>query len=757
MFIKTNRKDKQEKGITLLALVVTIIILIILATIAINFLFGENGLVTKAQQGRKMHDIEYARERLGTVLADAFSEKKINPDYEPTEFLDKFIKEREPKAEAIEDEISLDGHTFELDRSVPELGEYIGEYGNLPPRIKNINVTNKTYSEVSIEATTVRAEGVKYRFSYKKNDESDYQGSVEQESNTYIISNLETLVIYNVKVDLIKGKDIVDTKTINVRLGELEEGSLTFGETTWSEGTASLSVSTTTSKQIQYQIIPEEGEAGSWIAIANNGSIPNIPNGATVCARLWDGAQGSEEITRTVVDKDAPEITRFEAIETTWNSIKVEVVATDSESGLASTNTYKFYLNDETEVRGTSTDGTYQYTGLTISDKATSYKIRVEVYDNAGNKAEKTLQNVNTKAAIMKIYTKEDMEEFRDIVNSGFTYEGYTVQLMNDIDLQGSEENQWTPVGTTTEFKGTFEGNNHKISNIYINNTSNNQGLFGNFSGIVQNLTVGGTVKGGTNVGGIIGLINQTSNVKIINCANEVNVTSSVSSAGGIVGGIGTSNNIEINKCTNKGNIESLKSNVGGIVGYLGNESKEIIINECSSIGSSISSTDSNAGGIVGVISSIEKNNQKINITNCYNISDINSNIYNSGGIVGEIEKANEVYVYKCCNQSNYVRTLQNSCGGIVGIVSEADCIIEKCYNNSNIIFNTTGGGIVAASINNGKCDVQLSYNTGNITGYSTGGGISGGCTTNAILNISNCYNTGSINNTQYTVRRNSW
>ena len=694
MFGKTKRKGNQEKGITLLALVVTIIIIIILSVVAINFLFGENGLVTKAQQGKKMHDIEYARERLGTVLADAFSEKKINPDYEQTEFLDEFIYDREPEAETTDDEISLDGHTFELDRSVPELGEYIGEYGNLPPRIKKINAIYKTYSEVSIEVAAVRAEGVKYRFSYKKNEEKDYQVQAEQESNIYTFSNLETLEIYNIKVDLMKEKDIVDTETINVRLGELEEGSLTFGETTWSEGTASLQVSTTTSKQIQYQIIQEEGEAVSWTTIANNGIIPNIPNGATVCARLWDGAHGSEEITRTVVDKDAPEITRFEAIETTWNSIKVEVVATDSESGLASTNTYKFYLNDETEVRGTSTDGTYQYTGLTISDKATSYKIRVEVYDNAGNKAEKTLQNVNTKAAIMKIYTKEDMEEFRDIVNSGFTYEGYTVQLMNDIDLQGSEENQWTPVGTTTEFKGTFEGNNHKISNIYINNTSNNQGLFGNFSGIVQNLTVGGTVKGGTNVGGIIGLINQTSNVKIINCTNEVNVTSSASNVGGVVGGLVVSNNIEINKCTNKGNIESLANHSGGIVGYLGNGSKQIIISKCSSIDSNISSKVYNSGGIIGAIDSTGANN---------------------------------------------------------------DCIIEKCYNNSNIIFNVNGGGIVGVVAHNGNTEIKLSCNIGKISGQNAGGGIAGACNDMGFLNISNCYNAGNISNTLYTVRRNSW
>ncbi len=41
---------KSQKGITLVALVITIIILIILATVAISFAFGTNGLINRAEQ-----------------------------------------------------------------------------------------------------------------------------------------------------------------------------------------------------------------------------------------------------------------------------------------------------------------------------------------------------------------------------------------------------------------------------------------------------------------------------------------------------------------------------------------------------------------------------------------------------------------------------------------------------------------------------------------------------------------------------------
>lgn len=43
-----------EKGITLVALVITIVILIVLATVTINFAFGEDGLIEKAQQAKEL-------------------------------------------------------------------------------------------------------------------------------------------------------------------------------------------------------------------------------------------------------------------------------------------------------------------------------------------------------------------------------------------------------------------------------------------------------------------------------------------------------------------------------------------------------------------------------------------------------------------------------------------------------------------------------------------------------------------------------
>lgn len=55
---------RQEKGITLVALIVTIIVLIILAAVSITALTGEHGVLTEAQIARCMNAYNQANEQM---------------------------------------------------------------------------------------------------------------------------------------------------------------------------------------------------------------------------------------------------------------------------------------------------------------------------------------------------------------------------------------------------------------------------------------------------------------------------------------------------------------------------------------------------------------------------------------------------------------------------------------------------------------------------------------------------------------------
>jgi len=63
---------KGQKGITLVALVVTIIVLIILAGVSIALVLGNNGIVTKAQIGANNYKGAAANEKAELTNIEAY-------------------------------------------------------------------------------------------------------------------------------------------------------------------------------------------------------------------------------------------------------------------------------------------------------------------------------------------------------------------------------------------------------------------------------------------------------------------------------------------------------------------------------------------------------------------------------------------------------------------------------------------------------------------------------------------------------------
>ena len=61
---------KQNKGITLVALVITIIVLLILAGVSISLVVGDNGVLTQAKTSSDKTKISQFREALGIAIND---------------------------------------------------------------------------------------------------------------------------------------------------------------------------------------------------------------------------------------------------------------------------------------------------------------------------------------------------------------------------------------------------------------------------------------------------------------------------------------------------------------------------------------------------------------------------------------------------------------------------------------------------------------------------------------------------------------
>ena len=69
------KRENYQRGITLIALVVTIVVLIILAGVSINMLVGENGIINMAQRAK--NETEKAREEEQQALASAFEKNYV--------------------------------------------------------------------------------------------------------------------------------------------------------------------------------------------------------------------------------------------------------------------------------------------------------------------------------------------------------------------------------------------------------------------------------------------------------------------------------------------------------------------------------------------------------------------------------------------------------------------------------------------------------------------------------------------------------
>ncbi len=160
-------------------------------------------------------------------------------------------------------------------------------------------------------------------------------------------------------------------------------------------------------------------------------------------------------------------------------------------------------------------------------------------------------------------------------------YYGYTIVLDNDIDMSG--ETNWDPIGGVDDpwrFNGTFDGQNHTISNMKIDSNGDDVGFFGFLkSGREQGLRIQNLKFNNANVSGEENVAVLAGTANLFSEFNNITVTNStVSGTKNIAGIVGyTLNGEKINNIT----IESTKlyaseKRVGGIAGYVCNSANRV-------------------------------------------------------------------------------------------------------------------------------------------------------------------------------------
>lgn len=255
------------------------------------------------------------------------------------------------------------------------------------------------------------------------------------------------------------------------------------------------------------------------------------------------------------------------------------------------------------------------------------------------------------KSGVYQISSEKELKWFVNAVNGGNT--AINGALTTDIALSTAEgtAGNWYPIGNDkNSYKGTFDGQNHRVTGMVIRGEKNEQGFFGNIDGkgTVKNLKISGdinvtgdslstggiagylegkiiyceysgSVSGGMYVGGITG---QTGlNAKVTECRNTAAV-SGTEDVGGITGAVSYGT---ISKCINTGSVGTADKSqrVGGIAGLMTNYA---VVEGCYNTGNVVGKK--NLGGLAGeaTVCAVPQG--------CYNIGSVASGI-NTGGSVG--------------------------------------------------------------------------------------------------------------------------
>ncbi len=226
------------------------------------------------------------------------------------------------------------------------------------------------------------------------------------------------------------------------------------------------------------------------------------------------------------------------------------------------------------------------------------------------------------------IASLENLYWIADQVNNYSNYfSGKYLKQTADIDASATSGWNggagWTPIGNSTRsFLGTYDGQGHIVSGIYISRSSTDyQGLFGYiYTATIQNLGVTDVnITGYSYVGGLAGKV--VTNCTISNCYSTGSITGNYRYAGGLVGQ--NYNSSTINNSYSTVNVTG-DQYVGGLAGdsYYNSSS----INNCYSTGSVTGSFG--VGGLVAL------NELSSTISNSYSTGSVSGSSY-AGGLVG--------------------------------------------------------------------------------------------------------------------------
>ena len=354
------------KGITLVALVITIIILLILATISIQAL-THTGLFAGANRAKLEAKRGQIKEWLSLNLLEVQSK---NYDKTAEEILE-IARQNTEKSEELKKlgkTVNVDGEisTEEDGEKVPpyyyvivdkdvykvEMSgvQFIGEQGKILPVIKLENLTSTTNS-IKIKVKTSRNQGGKLEYYIKAEEDKNYTlKQTKEDDSEYIFEELEQNKKYNIKV-IAKAENgqqaelTVEKTTGNItELGQEDvefiysvDGTI-IDKKTWTNKDVTVTAKINSNVDIGNFKMQTSKDGENW----KDSTSQVFSENGDMYVILTDGINYGKAATASVtnIDKTAPTVPTVTynsgTNECKWeNNINITLASTDGQSGIA--------------------------------------------------------------------------------------------------------------------------------------------------------------------------------------------------------------------------------------------------------------------------------------------------------------------------------------------------------------------------------------------------------------------------------------
>ena len=460
-------KQKKQKGITLIALVVTIVVLLILSGVTINTIFSNDGILTMADEAKEQYEIGALKDSMSICILNWEVQKGLKDNITIDDLWINFKDANiitDPEQDISEPTKQGENDVYEVTTNegylveiivTPDGKASIGDIAKgdkLPPKIVQINTTNTTNS-IHIEVLTSRLENGTLSYYYKKSEQSDYiEIKKDTQDLTADIANLEQNVLYDIKVTATNENGTVE-KVVQVTTGELKAESISQkGETIWSNGVAQIELETTQEGvTIQYQI---GGIEGTWLNYS--GPITGLHHGDTVYAIITDGISQSKHATINVLDNLTPQIAQISIANTATagKAINATVTHVDNESGVNITKCKWVYNTNPNPIgieEASYTGGSFSSNGQSISVTAATagtYYLHALTVDMAGNK----IESISNAVTVEKVPVADGSFNAEKGVNTPDLKDGALTPVKwvnNTLQTTTADDPEWYSYTTT--------------------------------------------------------------------------------------------------------------------------------------------------------------------------------------------------------------------------------------------------------------------------------------------------------------------